>query len=206
MVYLGIFIAFIYLVWKFTKDSQPTDTRWKRKEPSLSQEMESSKYADNQIDDDNPYKRRFERVEHKRQSHLATRNEQKLYFALQKALPSDYVIHSQVSLMALVKPVNFRHNSRTWAKRMDFVITDKTTRILAVIELDDATHQWKKRQARDQYVNEALYGHHKLIRIPSASFYEPSKIADILSREVDIKCNNFEEKHSLSDVSKPNVT
>ncbi|OOE41409.1 hypothetical protein BZG00_00040 [Salinivibrio kushneri] len=203
MLYLGILIVFIYLVWKFTKDSQPTNTPLNRKEPSLSREMERSKHADTQLDNAHPHKRR---VEHKRQSHLATRNEQKLYFALQNALPSDYVIHSQVSLMALVKPVNFRHNSRTWAKRMDFVITDKTTRILAVIELDDATHQWKKRQERDQYVNEALFGHHKLIRIPSASFYEPSKIADILSREVGIKCNNLEEKHSLNDASKHNVT
>jgi hypothetical protein len=95
--------------------------------------------------------------------------------------------------MALVTPVDFKNNSRTWAKRMDFVITDKATKILAVIELDDSTHRWKKRQERDQYVNEALYGHHKLIRFNTKHFYEPSEVAAVLERETEIRCNKFEE-------------
>lgn len=115
-----------------------------------------------------------------------------MYFALQKALPSEYVIHSQVSLMALVTPVDFKDNSKTWAKRMDFVITDKSTRILAVIELDDSTHNRKKRQERDKYVNQVLEGHHPLVRFNTERFYEPSYLARVLESKTEIRCNKFD--------------
>lgn len=183
MFELLVFVAFGYVIWKLKgkSASKPKSTAWenipKRNSP-----------VSTGIPDEPKVK-----VEHKKQSYLATENERKLYFALQKALPSDYVIHSQVSLMALVKPVNFKHNSRTWAKRMDFVITDKATKVLAVIELDDSTHNWKKRQERDQYVNEALEGHHKLVRFSTKRFYEPSEIAKVLELETEIKCNALEE-------------
>ena len=52
------------------------------------------------------------KVEHKKSEFLATNNEKKFYFALQRALTDKYVIHSQVSLMALVQPVEFKNNSR----------------------------------------------------------------------------------------------
>ncbi|EJL6619206.1 DUF2726 domain-containing protein [Vibrio cholerae] len=65
--------------------------------------------------------------------------------------------------------------------------------VLAVIELDDSTHNWKKRQERDRYVNDVLDGHHTLIRIQTKRFYEPSEIAAILSRETEIRCNECEK-------------
>lgn len=118
--------------------------------------------------------------EHKRSSHLATENERRFHDALLLAIPSDYRIHCQVSLMALVQPVQWKDNSRTWAKRMDFVITDKQTQVLVVIELDDKTHNWKKRKARDEYVNKVLEGHHKLVRFKSARTYDPEHIKGML--------------------------
>ncbi len=183
MFELLIFAALGYLIWKCKGNSlsKPKSTLWENKPKSDEQAAVGLSYEPKV------------KIEHKKQSHLATENERKLYFALQKVLPSDYVIHSQVSLMALVKPVNFKHNSRTWAKRMDFVITDKATKVLAVIELDDSTHNWKKRQERDQYVNQALEGHHKLVRFSTKRFYEPSEIAKVLERETEIKCNGFGE-------------
>lgn len=183
MFELLIFAALGYLIWKFKGNSlsKPKATLWENKPKSDEQAAVGLSYEPKV------------KIEHKKQSHLATENERKLYFALQKVLPSDYVIHSQVSLMALVKPVNFKHNSRTWAKRMDFVITDKATKVLAVIELDDSTHNWKKRQERDQYVNQALEGHHKLVRFSTKRFYEPSEIAKVLESETEIKCNGFGE-------------
>ncbi len=183
MFELLVLAAFGYIIWKFKGKGAP-------KSQSKSWENTPSRNNNFAVDVSKEPK---VKVEHKKQSHLATENERKLYFALQKALPSDYIIHSQVSLMALVKPVNFKNNSRTWAKRMDFVITDKATKVLAVIELDDSTHNWKKRQERDQYVNEALEGHHKLVRFSTKRFYEPSEIARVLERETEIQCNNFEE-------------
>lgn len=92
-------------------------------------------------------------------------------------------------MMAIVQPVNFKDNSKTWAKRLDFVITDRDTQIFAVIELDDSSHRQKKRQERDLYVNSAFEGHHKLLRFEAQARYNPQEIASIIERETDIKCN-----------------
>ncbi len=67
---------------------------------------------------------------------LATENEKKFLLALQKALKDKYLIHCQTSLIAMVDPVNFKDKPRAYSKRMDFVITDTATKILAVIELE----------------------------------------------------------------------
>ncbi|CAH0535453.1 hypothetical protein VST7929_03027 [Vibrio stylophorae] len=128
-------------------------------------------------------------VPHTKQSHLATPNEQNFHQALRQVLPPEYSIHCQVSLMALVKPVHFKDNSKTWSKRMDFVIADADTKVLAVIELDDSSHQKLKRQERDHYVNQALEGHHPLVRFSSRQFYDPAYIANALEGQTDIKCS-----------------
>ncbi|EKF9771356.1 MULTISPECIES: DUF2726 domain-containing protein [Vibrio] len=182
-------VAIGYLLWKYKGKSLSKAKSWDSQEHFNSKNLTKLKV----VDDIESESSNYEKIEHVKQTHLATENERKLYFALQKVLPSDYIIHSQVSLMALIKPVNFKHNSRTWAKRVDFVITDKATKVLAVIELDDSTHHWKKRQERDRYVNDVLDGHHTLIRIQTKRFYEPSEIAAILSRETEIRCNECEK-------------
>lgn len=128
-------------------------------------------------------------VPHKRHVYLGSKTERNFYQVLQDILPRDYVVHCQVSLMALVQPVNFKDNSRTWAKRMDYVITDRNTKILAVIELDDSSHRQKKRQERDLYVNSALEGHHKLLRFEATGNYDPIYVANIIERDTEIKCN-----------------
>ena len=132
-------------------------------------------------------------VEHAKKTHLATKSESKLYFALCRALGEKYVVHSQVSLFALVKPVDFRHNSKSWAKRMDFVVTDRATKVLAVVELDDATHNRPKAKRRDAYVNHALKTHHPLIRIETQRFYDPEDMAALLEVKAGIK-NRFKSK------------
>ena len=131
-------------------------------------------------------------IQHKKKSHLATKNEQKLFFALQKALDIKYMVHCQTSLIVLVEPIEEEHKGRAWSKRMDFVITDKATKILAVIELDDSSHNLPKRIERDKYVNHALNGHHPLIRVPTESFYEPEKLARLLETKAGI-LNVFRE-------------
>ncbi len=131
-------------------------------------------------------------VPHKKSTYLATKTERRFYKVLQELLPEEYVIHSQVSLMALVQPANFKDNSRTWAKRMDYVITDRDTKVLAVIELDDSSHRQKKRQERDIYVNNALNGHHPLLRFEARSSYDKTNIATVLERDTIIKCRELE--------------
>lgn len=131
------------------------------------------------------------RVPHKKHVYLSSKTERNFYNVLQEILPSECVVHCQVSLMALVQPVNFKDNSRTWAKRMDYVITDRNTKVLAVIELDDSSHRQKRRQERDHYVNSALEGHHKLIRFDAIGKYNPIDVAKVIERETDIKCNSL---------------
>ncbi|WP_423840470.1 DUF2726 domain-containing protein [Vibrio mytili] len=128
-------------------------------------------------------------VPHKKNDYLCSKSENGFYQVLLRVLPSDYIVHCQVSMMALIQPVNFKDNSKTWAKRIDYVITDRDTKILAVIELDDSSHRQKKRQERDSYVNSAFQGHHKLIRIEAQSNYDPVVIASLLERDTLIKCN-----------------
>ena len=130
-------------------------------------------------------------VVHEKVDYLATENERKLNFALQKALNNKYYIHCQVPLISLVKPIDYRDNSKSWAKRLDFVITDKATKVIAVIELDDSTHLQKNRVRRDAYINASLEGHHPLIRMRTEKFYCPEKVAALLESEVGIK-NNLE--------------
>lgn len=133
--------------------------------------------------------RKLGAIAHKKSEHLATKTERNFYNTLQKVLPDVYVIHCQVSLMALVQPVNFKDNSRTWAKRMDYVITDSDTKVLAVIELDDSSHRLPKRQERDRYVNDALLGHHPLLRFQAKRQYDPIHIAKVIENQTKIKCN-----------------
>lgn len=125
-------------------------------------------------------------IEHNKKEYLATKNEQKLYFALRKSLNKNYQIHCQTSLIAIVDPVEFKDKKRAWSKRMDFVITDTATKIIAVIELDDASHNSPKRIARDNYVNSALKPHHPLIRIKTTSFYRPEEVAEALENYAGI--------------------
>jgi len=130
-------------------------------------------------------------VPHKKSTYLATKTERKFYNVLQDILSDDYVIHTQVSLMALVQPLNFKDNSKTWAKRMDYVITDKETKVYAVIELDDSSHRQKKRQERDHYVNSVLEGHHPLLRFEARSHYDKGHLTKVIERDTDIKCKEY---------------
>ena len=132
------------------------------------------------------------KVPHKKRNYLCTNTENNFYQVLLSILPEDYVVHSQVSMMALVQPVNFKHNSKTWAKRVDFVITDKNTKILAVIELNDSSHHKQKRQERDQYVSNAFRDLHPLLRFEVENCYDPTTIIDKLEQYTEIKCRPLE--------------
>ncbi|ELA7149933.1 DUF2726 domain-containing protein [Vibrio parahaemolyticus] len=189
MFELIVIVAVGYVIWKLKNSKPNSSSPWNSKESHISSQQKSKESPKFTLEVVEPKPRQ---IAHNKQTHLATENERKMYFALQKALPSEYVIHSQVSLMALVTPVDFKDNSKTWAKRMDFVITDKSTRILAVIELDDSTHNRKKRQERDKYVNEVLEGHHPLVRFNTERFYEPSYLARVLESKTEIRCNKFD--------------
>lgn len=85
--------------------------------------------------------------------------EQILYFRLVKALP-DHIVLGQVQLSRLLG-VKKGNNAQAWLNRInrmsaDFVVCKKDSSIVAVIELDDATHNGEKRQQADAKKDKAL--------------------------------------------------
>ena len=85
--------------------------------------------------------------------------EQVLYFRLIQALP-EHIILAQVQLSRLLG-VKKGNNYQAWSNRInrmsaDFVVCNKDSSIVAVIELDDATHQREDRQAADAKRDKAL--------------------------------------------------
>lgn len=85
--------------------------------------------------------------------------EQILYFRLVQALP-DHIILAQVQLSRLLGVKN-GSNYQAWLNRInrmsvDFVVCNKDSSIVAVIELDDATHQSEDRQTADAKKDKAL--------------------------------------------------
>jgi very-short-patch-repair endonuclease len=85
--------------------------------------------------------------------------EQVLYFPLIQALP-EHIILAQVQLSRLLG-VKKGNNYQAWTNRInrmsaDFVVCHKDSSIVAVIELDDASHQREDRQAADAKKDKAL--------------------------------------------------
>src|SRR5450759_2472748 len=85
--------------------------------------------------------------------------EQILYFRLVQALP-EHIILAQVQLSRLLG-VKKGNNYQAWFNRInrmsaDFVVCNKDSSIVAVIELDDATHQKEDRQVADAKKDKAL--------------------------------------------------
>ncbi|SDE95664.1 Protein of unknown function [Variovorax sp. CF079] len=75
-----------------------------------------------------------------------TRNEQSMYFRLQGALP-DLIVLSQVSFGALLSARSTAVRNTFDRKRADFVICEKSFKVVAIVELDDSSHDGKR--ARD---------------------------------------------------------
>jgi very-short-patch-repair endonuclease len=85
--------------------------------------------------------------------------EQVLYFRLIQALP-EHIILAQVQLSRLLG-VKKGNNYQAWSNRInrmsaDFVVCNKDSSIVAVIELDDATHEREDRQAADAKKDKVL--------------------------------------------------
>lgn len=91
---------------------------------------------------------------------VLTRPEQSLYWTLVKALP-EHVVLAQVSFSGLIQP-NANYKKDFWhlfgkisQKRVDFAICDKSFHIVAVIELDDSSHDIKIDMERDKIMQNA---------------------------------------------------
>ncbi len=110
--------------------------------------------------------------------------EQILYFRLIEALP-EHIVLAQVQLSRFLG-VKKGHNYQSWSNRInrmsaDFVVCNKDSSILAVIELDDATHQKTERQAADAKKNKAFEAAEiRIIRWQTKSMPDVSTIKSAL--------------------------
>ena len=98
-------------------------------------------------------------------SYLMTEHEKTMFKELRQAIP-EYYIFPQVSLGAILWTKGQATRNKFNRKIADYVITDQNFNILAVIELDDKSHQGKEQQdaERDSMLKEAGY---KVLRYPN---------------------------------------
>ena len=86
-------------------------------------------------------------------------SEQILYFRLREAVP-DHIVLAQVSVSRLLA-VEKGQNVQAWNNRIsrlsaDFVVCKKDASVVAVVELDDASHESKERRRADAKKDRAL--------------------------------------------------
>lgn len=106
--------------------------------------------------------------------YLLTQTELKFYKLLKQITDElNLVICPQVTLYQIVNNKNYKDFNRIQSKSIDFVITEPNLKIKLCIELDDYTHQKKKRIKRDQFINKLFENLNiKLIRIRVQKFYD----------------------------------
>lgn len=80
---------------------------------------------------------------------VLTPREEQMFFALSAALP-ECTILSQVSFQALLDTPSFDDRNRFNRKYADFVICSKRLTTVAIVELDDSTHDSKKAADKDR--------------------------------------------------------
>lgn len=114
---------------------------------------------------------------------LLTDNEFEFFNRLVRALPN-YYICPQVSMGALLDAKSNDYDNEkkmryTFGfKIVDFVIYSKNKEVIAIIELDDRTHDKEKDYARDLMLREAGY---KILRFESKKKPKIEEIAKIFS-------------------------
>jgi hypothetical protein len=112
---------------------------------------------------------------------LLTEGERRFYYCgLKPAIGQRYLVSFKVRLADVIRVERWRscYGRKIAQKHLDFVLlTTAGTRIVAAIELNDASHETADRQLRDEFVRSAL----RSARIPLVTFpiyrsYDPKKI------------------------------
>jgi hypothetical protein len=100
-----------------------------------------------------------------------TRNEQTMYWRLLAAFPPpDYVVLAEVSFGALLVAKGGATRYSFSQKRADFVLLDRSFLVLAIIELDDNSHDGKEDRddKRDAMLTSAGYKVLRFRKVPDA--------------------------------------
>ncbi len=127
-------------------------------------------------------------LKYKRVKNIFTPSEKKFYFVLKEVVEDRYLIFAKVRVADVLLPVSAKDRSR-WrsafnkvaCKHFDYVLCDHDLRILAAIELDDASHKRKDRQERDIFLEWACKSAgFPLIRVKTAKHYDKAELRKIL--------------------------
>lgn len=105
-------------------------------------------------------------------SRLLTEREKKMFFQLFRIFPPDkHVILAQVSFSALLWAPSRAIRAKFNRKRTDFVIVDGNFCVLAVIELDDSSHNGREQNdaERDAMLIQAGYRVVRFKKFPTES-------------------------------------
>lgn len=103
---------------------------------------------------------------------LATPREQTMYWRLVEAFPlPEYIVLTQVSFGALLHARDGASRYSFSQKIADFVVADRSFTVLAVIELDDASHRGKEDRdlVRDIMLTQAGYRTLRYPQIPDVA-------------------------------------
>jgi hypothetical protein len=101
---------------------------------------------------------------------IATAHEQKMFWRLLEAFPSpEFTVFTQVAFGAMLTAKEGASRNRFSQKMADFVVINKAFKVLATIELDDASHKGREREDanRDSMLIEAGYTVLRYAKIPS---------------------------------------
>jgi len=91
---------------------------------------------------------------------LLTENEAEFFGRLVVALP-DHYIFPQVAISALIEAASSNKKTahsdrlRIAQQRADYVVCDRSCKVVAVVELDDRTHSRRKDKIRDERLQQA---------------------------------------------------
>lgn len=118
---------------------------------------------------------------------LLTNNELKFYKILKEITKNyNYNIFTQVVLYEIVRNKEIMDFNKIKSKSIDFVVTDENSKILVCIELDDNTHNRKKRIERDTFINELFKDLNiKLLRIPVKEYYNIQEMEKIIITKIN---------------------
>ncbi len=113
--------------------------------------------------------------------------ERSFFGVLQQAVASEYQIFAKVRLADIIRPARNPSRSgwqsafnRITGKHVDFVLCEPARlRVIAVIELDDRTHEKLERGIRDGFIDSAL-GDARIpvLRVSARQAYSPVQIRE----------------------------
>jgi hypothetical protein len=141
---------------------------------------------------------------------LLSRGELAFYQVLRRSLRGSFGISIKTRLADIVEcPRNLWDSPGGWRvsqKHVDFVLYDRnTTRIVAVIELDDRSHFTAERQRRDRFLNEVLkVAGVTLLRVRAAARYRVADLREqfrgILGETIPRAVSNIDAKDRVESL------